>query len=321
MTMTYEQNVLGDKVSRKEFEENGGVAKHRYVTVAEANKIIEDTHGFIAAKKVQGKQGIVELVPSLPEYTTCYKGKESEERIPLRKTMKVMFKTMAHLLVDGKGKIRKDIGEYNDKSIAFWLDNLLITSLDDSDAMDELKEFMRDIFKPEMEKILQKDYKAKSVKEYKKKARNDAEAFCNNYLKLIGGTVQDTFRKFTSDQTFENFVNQSIAIKNIKADDVMKNAAFQKLTIDGRPITKKEVEDALKEFNKESDANVAEFAQISNMDIDSVEVPGFGACDEYAAFINIVLLRSRIPKKHLILCLRISMISLKADIIELRLKL
>lgn len=288
MTMTYEQNVLGDKISRKEFEENGGTVKHRYVTEAESKKIVEDTHGFLAAKKVAGKNGIVELVPSLPEYTTIYKGQKNEKRVPLRKTIKTMFKTMAHLLVDKKGHIKKNIDKYNGKSIEVWLDDLLVIEPDEIDMNKDLQEFIKDIVKPEMENILQKDYKAKAVKNYKAKASDDANAVCNNYLELVKAS-ESPFKKFTSDDNFENFIKRNTFIKTVKASDIMKHKSFKQITIDGRPLTKDEVETALKEFREEVDANVADFAQIKNIDTDSVEAPGFGSGDDNAGFKTLLM--------------------------------
>ena len=289
MTMTYDQNVLGDKISRKEFEKSGGAVKHRYVTEAEANRIVEDSHGFMAAKKVAGKNGIVEIVPSLPEYTTLYKGKESEKRIPLRKTIKTMFKTIAHLLTDSKGRIKTDLDEYNGKSIAAWIDDITKAAPVDFEYIEDLQGFQKEVIIPEIEKVLQKEYKSKSVKNYKAKASADAKEVCKNYFELAMGTNGASFKMPLTTQTFDGFVKINTFIKTAKANDIMNLNGFKKLTIDGRPLTKKEVETALKEFKEQADANVAEFAQIRNIDTDSVEMPGFGSCDDNANFKNALM--------------------------------
>ncbi len=284
MNMTYKENILGNNISRKEFEEQGGIAKRRFVTVADAEKIVEKNYGFIAAKKVEGKEGIVELVPSLPEYTTAYGAEKSEKRIPLRKTLKTMLKTIVYILVDGKGQFRKNTEEYDEKSIAQCLDDFMQLQGDEPNELENAQQLLDDIIKPAMEKVLEKDYKAKSVKGYKQKARDDAAAVCRDYLEIVMGMRGTPFKEFTSVQTFDNFIKLNNKIKSLKASDVMKHKRFKTIKINGRNLTKEEVEAALKEFRKEAVVNMADFAQIRNMDIDSVEMPGFGSCHENTYF-------------------------------------
>ena len=286
--MTYQSNFVGNRISKKEFDEKGGSTTKRYVTKGEANEITAATHGFLAAKEVKGRPDIVQLVPSLPEYTTLYREQPTEKRIPLRKTMKTMFKAFTRLATDSNGHVKTEIAKFDDKSVTEWFDELLRLSGDDKRQIREAEVFLQEIVHPEITKMLEEEYRAKKVKGYKNKAYNDALDVCENYLELIRGT-KSSMVTAAPDVSFNNFVATVNVLNTVKTEDIMNSAHFADFKINGRTLTAEEVSEALEDFKKEIQTNEAEFVSFRNMDIDDVEMPLITSCNDNAQLNEVIM--------------------------------
>ncbi len=279
--MTYQSNFVGNKISKKDFDEKGGSAYNRYVTRMEANEIMSASHGFLAYKEVKGRPDVVRLVPSMPEYTSIYRGEATEKQIPLRKTMKTMFKTLVRLVTDENGHVKGETARYDNRSITFWIDELLRASWEDRAQLPDMQKFISDVVRPEMTRMLEAEYREKNIRGYKNKAQNDATSACDNYLELIKG-INYGFFTGAPDASIDLFVRFANYLKSVKAEDIMNHKEFKNLKIDGRTLTAEEVTQALEEFKTEMQENEAEFVSFRNLDTDDVEMPGLASCNDNA---------------------------------------
>lgn len=281
-SMSYEHRYEKG-VSREEFEEYGGASTHQYVTEDEADKIVEASKGFIAKREVAGRNMVFELVPSMPKYTTLYKGEASQKTIPLRKTIKTVFKTIVFMTTDNNGHVKSEIGEYNGAPITDKIDDFLKATGADEDEIDAAGEFLKDIMLPEMSKMLENEYRQTGAVDYKKKASQDAAKICNDYMEIMRGMRTSIINRAPSI-SFYSFVKAVNYIKNATAESIMDSPYFKTLKIDGRNLTKKEVETVLGEFKEEIKQNESEFAQFRYLDTDDEEMPGFQSCGDNAQF-------------------------------------
>lgn len=284
--MTYQNNFVGNRISKKDFDENGGSSYKRYVTRMEANEIVAATDGFLSYKSVEGRPDIVQLVPSMPEFTTLYKGQASEKRIPLRKTIKTVFKTLTRLATDENGHVKAEIGKYNDQNITYCIDKMLRTSGEDRHPLVEAESFLFEVVHAEMTRMFEEEYRQKNIWGYKNKAYNDAIDVCNNFLELIkGGTA--SFLTRDPDVSFDAFIHTVKVVNSVTTEDIMSHKKFSEYKIDGRTLTAEEVSEALEDFKAEMQENEAEFVKFRDLDTDDVEMPSVTSCNANANFIEV----------------------------------
>ena len=281
--LSYKTNTLGDKVSRKEFKENGGSADHRYVSVAEANEIVASSRGFLCAKKVNGKENLREIRPSMPEFVTTLNGAQPEEPVMLRKAMKAMFKTAVYLLFDKKGKIKKDMGRYdlndNHDTIPACVDNLFRVGAFKS-KKDDTETFVVDVMLPAMTEMLKDEYKKKKMKNASDKAEEDAFKLCSDYVKLIRSSNGQFLQ--SPDVSFELFQLRTNIIRDTKIEDLLNDPGLKDLVIDGQKVTEEEIREAYDEVLKQTDKAEKDLKEVGDMDLEDEEMCAVSSCVDNA---------------------------------------
>lgn len=275
MEMTYATNTVGNNITFEEYKKYGGSAEHTYVTEKEAAEIVTNSSGFLCAKKVQGKEGIVELRPSLPEFAVLDKGNPIEKPVPLRKTIKAVFKAIAHFAMDENGEMKLDVGKKDDENLIYWLDRLFTL---EGKASDNVK------FDITCEEVLFDAVKTMLTAEYTRKGRRRAEYYAHN----DAVDIVDDFKKiYLGNQ--DRMVNSpdvgvlGLAIgadimKKINVTEFFNDPEVQSITVAGKPITKDECEEIINEMKQEVTQAEIEFKQIRDMDLDDEEMPCFSSC-------------------------------------------
>ncbi|MBQ9333132.1 MAG: hypothetical protein IJS12_02245 [Lachnospiraceae bacterium] len=286
--MTYKSNVLGDKVTAEEFKKYGGSVRHRYVTPAEANEAIASSKNYLCVKKVEGKKGMYELRPSMPEYATLNLSQPLEKPIPLRKTFKAVYKTIANIIMDEKGNIKNNIGLVNGESVTRRIDEMLMALPETKADLKRAGECAELIIRPAMEKMLAADYKRRGTKNATAKAREDAEQICRDFMTLVQGNRGPLVSSF--DATFHDFRLMMDMIAKTSADDLMKEPRIRDYKIDGVAPTRAEVEEAYNEVKKEYASAREDFLKLRNMDLDDEEVPCMSSCNEHSRGTQVLML-------------------------------
>ena len=281
--MSYDHNIIEDRISRAEYEETGGSTRHRYVAESEANKVVEASHGFFAKREVQGRKGLYELIPSMPEYITIYNGNDTQKKIPLRKTLKTMFKTFAYLMTDADGHMKSDFGTYKEESIVFHIESFIQTDNTSEDDVEKAEDILKNIIVPGMTEMLTEQYRKNNVPHHEEKASEDAIQICWDYLELLRGSKSTMIPPY-ANSSFLNFGNTVNYVKTLTADKIMNDPRFERIKIDGRKPTEKEVNSALDDFKKDILIEEAEFASLRYLDTDDEEMPAFSACTDNNQF-------------------------------------
>ena len=289
--LSYRSNTVGDRISAKEFKENGGSSDHRYVSTAEANEIVAASKGFLCAKKVKGHDNLREIKPSLPEHVTIPRGEAAGEVVEFRKTFKAVFKTAAYMLFDKKGKIKKDVEKYDfadeiHDTKPGRIDHLLRVGTSQREQ-NNAETFIVEVFMPAMTQMLEEEYRRKKVKNAAGKAEDDAFNYCQNYLKLIRSNVGAFVQ--SPDISFEIFQIQTNVIRDAKIEDILQDDLIKDLTIEGQKVTEEEVREAYDEIQKQADTAEEDLKNILNMDIDDEEVCEVNSCVDNSLFNNVLM--------------------------------
>ncbi|WP_022777102.1 hypothetical protein [Butyrivibrio sp. AE3009] len=275
MEMTYATNTVGNNITFEEFKKYGGSAEHTYVTEKEAAEIVATSSGFLCTKKVQGKDGIVELRPSLPEFAVLDKGNPIEKPVPLRKTMKTVFKAIAYFAMDENGQMKLDVGKKEEENLIYWLDRLFTLEQKRSD---------KEKFELTCDEVLFDAVKTMLTAEYRRKGRRHAEHYAHNDAVDI---VEDFKKIYLGNE--DNMVSSpdvgvlglavgADVMKKINVDEFFNDPKVQSIKVAGQPITKAEYEEIINEMKKEVTQAEAEFKQIRDMDLDDEEMPCFSSC-------------------------------------------
>ena len=282
--MTYQSKPAENSISKEEFDKTGGTMEHCYVPEKEADEAVKASFGFLAKKQVPGHKGVAELVPSMPEYTTLSKGKKTEKRIPLRKTLKTMFKTIAYMMTDEKGVVKSKFEKFQGTDFGYCIDDLFTLDAGaNEDKWNESMDFIKEVILPAMTQMLENEYKQKKIKGYKEKSEDDAVKICQDFVELIKG-CDDGLLPLNDDFSINNFLQVVNCAKKATVDEIMKHRSFANFKIDGRNFTAKEVEEALKDIKAELSETEAEVTSIKNMDADDEMMPGFSTGVLHVAF-------------------------------------
>lgn len=281
--LSYQHNTIGEQISKEDFEKTGGSRKLMCVAESEANKVVEASHGFFAKREVQGRKGLYELIPSMPEYITIYNGNDTQKKIPLRKTLKTMFKTFAYLMTDADGHMKSDFGTYKDESIALHIDSFIQTDNTSENDVEKAEDILKNIIVPGMTEMLTEQYRRNNVRHYEEKASEDAAQICWDYLELLRGSKSTIIPPF-ANSSFLSFGNTVNYVKTLTADKIMNDPRFERIKINGRKPTEKEVNSALDDFKKDILIEEAEFASLRYLDTDDEEMPAFSSSTDNNQF-------------------------------------
>lgn len=290
---SYKTNSVGKNISVKEFKENGGSSSHRYVTAQEKDEIIKASGGFLCARKINDK--FYEIRPTLPEHALVLNGekinqKDANERVELRKCIKAFFKTMAYLFFNEDGSLKQDLGkwEFEEAGISDTMAGRIDTVLrvgGQNREKNDAESFLTDFITP-MTQMLTKEYKKKGLKDKAaaKKAEEDAQSYCIDFNKLI----RNKYIGFISggEVSLETFLIRNKVINEMTVDELMQEDSLKDLKIDGQPVTKEEVEEALAEAKKQAGQAVEDFKGILDMDIDDEEMFVINSCADNATFMT-----------------------------------
>ncbi len=287
---SYKENKLGNAVSKEDYMRYGGASKSFYVTNKEADEIVKNSKGFLCAVEVQDNKNYKLIKPSLPEFTeveTEKDGKKVKEKIPLRKTMNLMFKTMVNLTMNPDGTIKEDIEKYNNIAITELMDSLfrdLRPGKKKSDTYVTCYNFMVEKFQPAMEEMLKAEYRnkgmGKSDAEYK--ANNDSIEACENFFKLLEVNT-DTFA-ISPDVALHTFRWTTIVMRNLNRDEFINSPEVKGIRINGEAPTEQEIREVLDDFYKEMETGEAELKKIRDMDPDSIQTPCFNSCVDNTSY-------------------------------------
>ena len=285
MALSYKSNVLGKKISQKDFKKHGGSCSRQYMSKTESEAVVNASHGYIAVKAVKGRPNIVRLVPTLPEYKTINRGKQNEKQIPLRKTIKTVYKTFISILSEKDGTLKKTSPLFGNIKIAEWMDLAIKSSKQDPEDVNNVAIFFSELVRPEMEKLLTAEYKKKGIKSAKNKAQEDAATYCDSFIEFIR-TNEVSLSTRANDVSFADFVYRVSAVKNTTVDEIMNHKDFKDLKIGGKTPTREEVSEVIDEFKKEIAQNEKQFTSIINSDNDDPEMPCFTSCNDYCQSIE-----------------------------------
>ncbi len=100
-------NVEGEKCTKEIWEKSGAATFHRVMPAGDAQKIVEQSGGFLCAVKYGTKPGMVELKPSLPE--TIVLGSKT---VKLRETYNKAVKKMMTILLNEDGTLTEKADLY-----------------------------------------------------------------------------------------------------------------------------------------------------------------------------------------------------------------
>ncbi|MCR5510418.1 MAG: hypothetical protein K6F54_05660 [Lachnospiraceae bacterium] len=279
--LSYSSNRLGDQVSRKDFIKTGGACDHQYVSRSEGAGIVNASHGYMAVRNVKGRDNVVELVPTLPEFKTLDSGKPTEKQIPLRNTVKTVFRTFIAMMTGEDGKLKKVSEAVGNMKAVDWMDTAIKSSKMDAEDINNLEIFFRNNVRPEMVKLLTEEYKKKGISGAKSKAQLDADTYCRSYLDLLK-TNDATLATKAFDVSFSDFLYRVKAVKDTDIDTLMNHKDFKKILINGQAPTREEVREVMDEFKAEISQNEDEFIKIGKMDNDDPAVMSFTSCNDNA---------------------------------------
>ncbi|MCR4892086.1 MAG: hypothetical protein K5989_07910 [Lachnospiraceae bacterium] len=292
--LNYQNNVLGNQISEEDFQKYGGSSRHFYVTEREASEILLYGQGYLMAKKVPGNKFLREIRPSMPEYTMLRKGQPSQERIPLRKTMNLMFKAFTNLLLDENGKLKDEghMPRFKDYYAVEMIETLLDqdpSNIDDS--QEEFQEFLEQFIQPTLEELLKKEYAAKgmSKKLAEKKAKKASREACQNYTKIVEGNTHKMAQSSDASPAFLWKFSAYMKRINQNRQDFMNIPEVKDIRIDGKAPSEEEINQVLDEFSEELRRNTAELKEIRDMDEDSEETVCINSCIDNASFLNAIM--------------------------------
>lgn len=281
MEMTYKANTVGDNISFEDFKKYGGSAEHTYVTEKEAREIIAASSGFLCAKKVQGKEGIVELRPSLPEFAVLDQGQPIETPVPLRKTMKTVLKAIANFAMDENGEMKSDIGQKDGENLFYWLDRLFFCGSTRSDK-EKFQIAIDEILFDAVKNLLTEEYRRKGKWRAEYYAHNDTCDIIENFQKIYLGNQSSMVT--SPDVGVFGFAIGADVMRKINVDQFYNTKSVKDIAVEGEPITKNELEEIVNEMKQEVSQAEAEFKQIKDMDLDDEEMPCFSSCFDNVQF-------------------------------------
>ena len=249
--------VLSDQVvSAEDWQSYGGASYHYILPAAQANQAVENSNGFLYAKKAG--DGLCELRPTLPEIVQV-EGKD----IPLRRSYTLLIKTMTHLVLSEDGRLRES-------AAAITGELALINSPDTfSDA--------EKILKPALIEVLE---------------GNEEEA--TRTLEHLNLLVQhSSMQSFPPKEILNNFGD---AINRLNMDRLMEREVLLRQELlrreEAANHSPEERNQALETFSlafssicADVDQSYRELMEIRNMSLDSQEVPLPNACSAHGNMI------------------------------------
>ncbi len=269
--MSYEGLKFKDKVSKEEFKQNGGVTKHKYVTITEADRLIKESGGMVCAIKVPGKPLLREIRPSFVKETTI-----NGQKIPVCKTFQYIFKSIGMLMTDQDGNVKTEEDKYKDIVIEDRLDKLLgLCYQTDRNRGAKQFETLDNIIKPKVVEIITDSYRKSGKKINTQKIADEAEEVINNYKTLM--KVMENPLNHSTDISLLKFKILSRYIKEFNPEEFANTKEGQELLKSG-DITLADIEDAFKDFHEEFIDAQEDIKSLRNLDMSTDEVPTFNSC-------------------------------------------
>ena len=288
LAMSFESCPLKGKISKEQFEKNGGTSADLYVTEDEAKKMVELSGGFVFGKKVKEHPGIVLIRPTMPQTTKLPIGWDDvpdDEKVPLRKTMKTMYKLFTRLITEANGTVNNESKMYKGESVSRWIDRVLNANPNSANEINPVNEFIEDFILPEMTKMLEEEYRQKGIRKYKDKAEEDTADVLTNFEKILHGSDRWMLSR-ASDCSFEHYEKYVQFFRSAKVEDIMNHKFFKDYKIGGEYLTEEEVREALEDLKTDMFQKETEFGKLRDMDLEDPEMPQFGSCKDNAMYLS-----------------------------------
>ena len=280
-------------LSEKQWKESGGCTYRKIVPAAEAERLVEKSHGFLCAVKVKTAPGVEpsrelrEIRPSLPE-TMNIKGKD----VKVRKGFNLLIKSYITMVTNPDGSLKTD---KDTQRIVDAFDTLTMEFGDyakDQREVEKAKKILNETFGPVMQELLQAEYKKKGKHETKENVSAEVAGLCDDFLYLAANLGEALFAMEISlgscMTNARNLMNVDVNkmfdhLRTLKIKERKTGEDGKEIMVERAP-TEEEIATAFQDSYADLEKMSQSLKQVRELEIDGKEVPILNACSANGDF-------------------------------------